>query len=77
MILILVSALRLLRDAGGVLMEATPAKVDLEALRQNGYAATDLSPSRREPFILKEEDGVRLGLLFLALCGALIMLFRG
>ncbi|MCB1633417.1 MAG: cation transporter [Xanthomonadales bacterium] len=31
--LILVSALRLLRDAGGVLMEATPAKVDLEALR--------------------------------------------
>ncbi len=38
----------------------------LDALRQNGYQATDLLPGRRAPFALKEETGVRLGLLFLA-----------
>jgi len=38
----------------------------LETLRQNGYQATDLSPSRRAPFTLSEESGVRLALLFLA-----------
>ena len=38
----------------------------IEALRQNGYKPTDLSPSRRDPFLLNEETGVRLGLIFLA-----------
>jgi hypothetical protein len=38
----------------------------LEALRDAGYRATDLSPDRREPFYLPEPAGVRLGLVFLA-----------
>lgn len=38
----------------------------LEALREAGYKATDLSPSRRAPFRLPEPVGVRLGLVFLA-----------
>ena len=38
----------------------------LEALRENGYKATDLGSARRQPFQLDEEWGVRLGLLFLA-----------
>jgi hypothetical protein len=38
----------------------------IEALRQSGYKATDLSTQRRKPFYLHEEVGVRLGLLFLA-----------
>ena len=38
----------------------------LAALRKGGYKVTDLSPTRRKPFYLDEETGVRLGLLFLA-----------
>lgn len=38
----------------------------LWALRQADYKATDLHANRREPFLLPEEVGVRLGLLFLA-----------
>jgi len=38
----------------------------LDALRGNGYRATDLAAGRKEPFALTEESGVRLGLLFLA-----------
>lgn len=38
----------------------------LEALRKSGYKVTDLSRSRRQPFHLDEETGLRLGLLFLA-----------
>ena len=37
----------------------------LDALKRSGYKATDLSANRREPFLLSEEAGVRLGLLFL------------
>lgn len=37
----------------------------LEALRRADYKVTDLSPSRRKPFLLPEEIGVRLGLIFL------------
>lgn len=37
----------------------------LDALRLNGYKATELSASRKEPFLLDEESGVRLGLLFM------------
>jgi hypothetical protein len=38
----------------------------IEALRQAGYKATDLSPHRTKPFLLPEPVGVRLGLVFLA-----------
>jgi hypothetical protein len=38
----------------------------LDALREAGYKATDLSPARRDPFHLPEAVGVRLGLVFLA-----------
>ena len=38
----------------------------IEALRSAGYKATDLSPTRKDPFYLPEEMGVRLGLVFLA-----------
>ncbi|MBN1856439.1 MAG: hypothetical protein JW846_05730 [Dehalococcoidia bacterium] len=38
----------------------------LEGIRKNGYRASDLRASRQSPFMLDEEQGVRLGLLFLA-----------
>lgn len=52
-------------ELGGIPLRAVADQV-LEALRENGYKATDLTPNRREPFSLQEESGVRLGLLFLA-----------
>ena len=52
-------------ELGGVALRAVADQV-LEALRENGYKATELNPNRREPFTLQEEWGVRLGLLFLA-----------
>lgn len=51
-------------ELGGVALRAVADQV-LEALRQNGYNASDLNSNRREPFALQEEWGVRLGLLFL------------
>lgn len=39
----------------------------LSAIRRAGYKPSDLGPSRRQPFRIGEEDGVRLGVLFLAL----------
>ncbi len=39
----------------------------IETLKKAGYRATDLSHSRKTPFELDEETGVRLGLLLLAL----------
>ena len=39
----------------------------LMPLRENGYKATDLNPTRHETFKLEEEWGVRLGLLFLSI----------
>lgn len=39
----------------------------LQALRQNGYRPSDLSRTRKSPFLLQEEDGVRLGVLFLGI----------
>jgi hypothetical protein len=36
------------------------------ALKKSGYNATSLSPKRKKPFELEEEQGVRLGLLFMA-----------
>ena len=38
----------------------------LAALKDNGYRASELSRTRKAPFLLSEESGVRLGLLFLA-----------
>jgi len=38
----------------------------LDALRHSGYKVTDLSVSRRTPFQVEEEIGIRLGLLFLS-----------
>lgn len=52
-------------ELGGVALRALADQV-LQALRENGYRATDLTAGRREPFALQEESGVRLGLLFLA-----------
>ena len=37
----------------------------LQTLRENGYRPSDLSRSRKTPFGLKEQSGVRLGLLLL------------
>ncbi|HCJ09984.1 MAG TPA: hypothetical protein DHW14_02310 [Clostridiales bacterium] len=39
----------------------------LEALRRSGYRPSELRRGRRDPFELREEAGVRLGLVFLAL----------
>ena len=37
----------------------------LATIKDNGYRASDLSKTRGAPFILDEESGVRLGLVFL------------
>jgi hypothetical protein len=44
------------------------ASVDriLAALKDNGYRASELLRTRQAPFLLSEESGVRLGLVFLA-----------
>ena len=39
----------------------------LSVVKRAGYRSTDLSRTRTEPFRLREEDGVRLGLLFLGI----------
>lgn len=52
-------------ELGDIALRAVADQV-LEALRENGYKATDLTPNRRESFSLQEESGVCLGLLFLA-----------
>jgi hypothetical protein len=52
-------------ELGGDALRAIADQV-IETLRQNGYKPTDLKASRREPFLLSEETGVRLGLVFLA-----------
>ena len=61
----LTGEMRLVADLTGSLLKAVADQV-LETLRQNGYKATDLSAARRDPFVLDEESGVRLGLLFMA-----------
>lgn len=38
----------------------------LQALKESGYRQDDLKPSRKTPFHLREQVGVRLGLLLLA-----------
>ena len=39
----------------------------LGSLKRGGYRPSDLRRTRQAPFSVEEEDGVRLGLLFLAL----------
>jgi len=39
----------------------------LKTIRNNGYRPSDLKRTRNAPFRLSETDGVRLGLLFLAI----------
>jgi len=56
---------RLVARINGVPMRSVMDQI-LAAIKQAGYRASDLSRSRQEPFALKEEAGVRLGLLFLA-----------
>lgn len=43
------------------------AEVVLGVLKKNGYRPTELSLNRKEPFILNEASGVRLGLFFYSL----------
>jgi hypothetical protein len=57
--------MRLLVELGGNQLRSV-ADMILETLRQNGYAATDLGISRKEPFRFTEESGVRLALIFLS-----------
>lgn len=49
----------------GTAFQSTVDRV-LAALKDNGYRASELSKARKAPFLLSEESGVRLGLLFLA-----------
>ncbi len=49
----------------GTAFRATVDRI-LAALKDNGYRASELSRGRKAPFLLSEESGVRLGLLFLA-----------
>ena len=56
---------RLVAKINGTPMRSVMDQI-LGAIKQAGYRTSDLSRSRQEPFALKEEAGVRLGLLFLA-----------
>ncbi len=49
----------------GVPMRAVVDQI-LATIRQAGYRPTDLARNRKVPFALSEEQGVRLGLLMLA-----------
>ena len=49
----------------GIPMKAVVDQI-LTAIKRAGYRASDLSRSRRAPFQMAEEPGVRLGLLMLA-----------
>ena len=49
----------------GTAFRATADRI-LAALKDNGYRASELSRARKAPFLLSEESGVRLGLLFVA-----------
>lgn len=49
----------------GVPMRAVMDQI-LTTIKQGGYRPTDLARSRKVPFALSEEHGVRLGLLMLA-----------
>ena len=57
---------RVVVRAWGPPLQAALAQV-LDALRRSGYRPSDLHRGRRVPFELREEAGVRLGLLLLAL----------
>ncbi|MDR7420481.1 MAG: hypothetical protein QN178_16390 [Armatimonadota bacterium] len=52
--------------AWGAPFQAATSQV-LDAIRRSGYRASDLSRGRKAPFALKEEWGVRVALLLMAL----------
>lgn len=56
---------RLVVQVSGAPLQSVMDQV-LATIKQAGYRPSDLSGSRRAPFALDEELGVRLGLLFLA-----------
>ncbi len=39
----------------------------MDALKKNGYRGSDLRTNRKAPFLLDEEYGVRIGVLFMAI----------
>ncbi len=55
----------LVRAWDGPFQASLPQVVD--ALRKSGYRPSDLSRARREPFELREDQGVRVALTLLAL----------
>lgn len=57
---------RTVSELGGIPLKIV-ADAILEALRKNGYSATELNAQRQEAFLLSEESGVRLALIFLAI----------
>jgi hypothetical protein len=57
---------RTVSEVGGIPLKIV-ADAILEALRKNGYSATELNAQRQEAFLLSEESGVRLALIFLAI----------
>jgi hypothetical protein len=57
--------MRLVTQVWGLPLRAVGEHV-FRAIRKGGHRTTELSRSRRDPFILDEDTGVRLGLLFLA-----------
>jgi len=57
--------IRLVTQVWGLPLRAVADHV-FGAIRKGGHRATELSRARREPFVLDEDTGVRLGLLFLA-----------
>lgn len=59
-----VEAPRLVARIWGLAFRCTVDRT-LTALKENGYRASDLSKARSAPFLLDEESGVRLGLVFL------------
>ncbi|GIW55577.1 MAG: hypothetical protein KatS3mg082_1981 [Nitrospiraceae bacterium] len=56
---------RMVVRVSGVALQSVMDQV-LATIKQAGYRPSDLYRSRRAPFLLDEELGVRLGLLFLA-----------
>lgn len=60
-----VPKMRLVAQVWGLPLRAVSDHV-FRALRKSGHRATELARARHEPFILDEDTGVRLGLLFLA-----------
>ena len=57
--------LQLVTRVHGTPMRAVMDQI-LSTIKQSGYRSSDLAQSRKEPFHMSEEFGVRLGLLLMA-----------